>query len=196
MILYLVPHCSIVFLKSSRPSLLIKRAALGNLKASFHCTHWHRFFPLKKDFFESLRLPFQRELHLSPRPSLLRREGGNRPTRCSEPLRYKVGGASKPSPYCAGWDRLTLACWLGVHGDSMLIGTAWLMFGFQHKHINSIVVLLLFYNFEVFLMHATDGYCSSTEVEDELAVTVYADNVAFIVFEWSCKDTQLHVVFG
>ncbi|MEH2790087.1 hypothetical protein V7T18_05370 [Segatella copri] len=25
--------------------------------------------------------------------------------RCSEPLRYKVGGASKPSPCCAGWDR-------------------------------------------------------------------------------------------
>ena len=37
-----------LFLKSSRPSLLIKRAALGNLKASFHCTHWHCFFPLKK----------------------------------------------------------------------------------------------------------------------------------------------------
>ena len=37
------------FLKSSRPSLLIKRAALGNLKASFHCTHWHRFSPLKMD---------------------------------------------------------------------------------------------------------------------------------------------------
>ena len=35
-------------LKSSRPSFLIKRAALGNLKASFHCTHWHRFLPLKK----------------------------------------------------------------------------------------------------------------------------------------------------
>ena len=33
-------------------------------KASFHYTHWHHFFPLKKDFFESLRLPFQRELHL------------------------------------------------------------------------------------------------------------------------------------
>ena len=25
---------------------------------------------------------------------------------CSEPLRYKVGGASEPSPGCAGWDRL------------------------------------------------------------------------------------------
>ena len=28
--------------------------------------------------------------------------------RCSEPLRYKVGGASKPSPGCAGWDRLAV----------------------------------------------------------------------------------------
>ena len=26
--------------------------------------------------------------------------------RCSKPLRYKVGGASKPSPCFAGWDRL------------------------------------------------------------------------------------------
>ena len=25
--------------------------------------------------------------------------------RCSEPLRSKVGGTSKPSPYFAGWDR-------------------------------------------------------------------------------------------
>ena len=30
--------------------MLIKRAALGNLKACFQCTHWHRFFPLKKAF--------------------------------------------------------------------------------------------------------------------------------------------------
>ena len=27
------------------------------------------------------------------------------PSRCSEPLRSKDGGASKPSPNCAGWDR-------------------------------------------------------------------------------------------
>ena len=45
-----------------------------------------------------------------PDPLTLRGEGGNRPTRCSEPLRSKVGGASKPSPYFAGWDRLTIAC--------------------------------------------------------------------------------------
>ena len=41
-----------------------------------------------------------------PDPLTLRGEGGNRPTRCSEPLRSKVGGASKPSPDYAGWDRL------------------------------------------------------------------------------------------
>ena len=35
--------------------------------------------------------------------------------RCSEPLRYKVGGASKPSPDCAGWDRR------GVSGDTSFV---------------------------------------------------------------------------
>ena len=45
-----------------------------------------------------------------PDPLTLRGEGGNRPTRCSEPLRSKVGGPSKVSPDCAGWDRLTDAC--------------------------------------------------------------------------------------
>ena len=61
------------FLKSSHPSFLIKRAALGNLKASFHCTHWHRFFPLKKEIFRIPPSPFsQREVFLkSSRPSLL-----------------------------------------------------------------------------------------------------------------------------
>ena len=40
-----------------------------------------------------------------PDPLTLRGEGGNRPTRCSEPLRSKDGGPSKVSPNCAGWDR-------------------------------------------------------------------------------------------
>ena len=47
-----------------------------------------------------------------PDPLTLRGEGGNRPTRCSEPLRSKVGGPSKVSPDCAGWDRLGAACGL------------------------------------------------------------------------------------
>ena len=45
-----------------------------------------------------------------PDPLTLRGEGGNRPTRCSEPLRSKDGGPSKVSPDCAGWDRLAATC--------------------------------------------------------------------------------------
>ena len=45
-----------------------------------------------------------------PDPLTLRGEGGNRPTRCSEPLRSKDGGPSKVSPDCAGWDRQGAAC--------------------------------------------------------------------------------------
>ena len=47
-----------------------------------------------------------------PDPLTLRGEGGNRPARCSEPLRFKDGGPSKVSPDCAGWDRL------GMIGDT------------------------------------------------------------------------------
>ena len=56
------------FLKSSHPSFLIKRPALGNLKASFHCTHWHRFFPLKKVFF---RKPTRPSLPLRKAPPFI-----------------------------------------------------------------------------------------------------------------------------
>ena len=51
-----------------------------------------------------------------PDPLTLRGEGGNRPTRCSEPLRSKVGGPSKVSPDCAGWDRLTATCLRSTDG--------------------------------------------------------------------------------
>ena len=60
--------------------LLIKRAALGNLKASFHCTHWHCFFPLKKAFSKITPSLFTiKEGSTShPAPLTLRGEGGNR----------------------------------------------------------------------------------------------------------------------
>ncbi len=45
--------------------------------------------------------------HLGLLPSGKKRETA--PPRRSEPLRYKVGGASKPSPDCAGWDRMGIA---------------------------------------------------------------------------------------
>ena len=66
------------FRKSPRPSFLIKRAAPGNLKASFHCTHWHRFFPLKKAFSKTypsfLTLKEGSTSHLGLLPSGKKRE--------------------------------------------------------------------------------------------------------------------------
>ena len=48
-----------------------------------------------------------------PKPLSPQGTGDVTALRCSEPLRSKVGGASKPSPYFAGWDRLGTACfWL------------------------------------------------------------------------------------
>ena len=45
-----------------------------------------------------------------PKPLSPQGTGDVTALRCSEPLRSKVGGASKPSPYFAGWDRLGTAC--------------------------------------------------------------------------------------
>ena len=71
---------------------------------------------IQRVFFESPRPSFQRGLHFLPKPLFLRKRGCNRPTRCSEPLRSKVGGPSKVSPDCAGWDRLGAACLRPVEG--------------------------------------------------------------------------------
>ena len=61
--------------------------------------------------FSNHPVPLSKEGSTShPDPLTLRGEGGNRPTRCSEPLRSKDGGPSKVSPDCAGWDRLTDTC--------------------------------------------------------------------------------------
>ena len=45
-----------------------------------------------------------------PKPLSPQGTGDVTALRCSEPLRSKVGGASKPSPYYAGWDRLAATC--------------------------------------------------------------------------------------
>ena len=44
------------------------------------------------------------------------------PPRRSEPLRSKVGGASKPSPDCAGWDRLGATCLRAADGAADGLG--------------------------------------------------------------------------
>ena len=95
------------FLKSSRPSLLIKRPALGNLEASFHCTHWHRFFPLKKAFSKTypsfLTVKEGSTSHLGLLPSGKKKETALLGARNRYALR--LADHQRSSPNCAGWDR-------------------------------------------------------------------------------------------
>ena len=107
------------FLKSSRPSFSIKRAALGNLKASFHCTHWHRFFPLKKAFFYLSVSPARKDFFRKPtRPSLPLRKApplfsvfspqGRRekpPSGAQNRYALRLADHQRSSPCYAGWDR-------------------------------------------------------------------------------------------
>ena len=91
---------------SSLRKELIERFKASNLSFSNHPV------PLSKEgIFSNHPVPLSKEGSTShPDPLTLRGEGGNRPTRCSEPLRSKVGGPSKVSPDCAGWDRLGATC--------------------------------------------------------------------------------------
>ena len=80
---------------------------------------------IQRVFFESPRPSFQRGLHFLPKPLFLRKRGCNRPTRCSEPLRSKVGGPSKVSPDClsAGASNVPIKAvsiqWLSKHYDEI-----------------------------------------------------------------------------
>ena len=99
---------------SSLRKELIDRFKASNTSFSNHPDNFSKTHPssltLKRDL-SNHPVPLSKEGSTShPDPLTLRGEGGNRPTRCSEPLRSKDGGPSKVSPDCAGWDRLGAAC--------------------------------------------------------------------------------------
>ena len=92
---------------SSLRKELIERFKASNTSFSNHP------IPLSKEVFSKITpslFTIKEGSTSHPNPLTLRGEGENRPTRCSEPLRSKVGGPSKVSPDCAGWDRLTDTC--------------------------------------------------------------------------------------
>ena len=64
-----------------------------------------------KFFLKSPRpsLPLKRAPPLTPTLSPSGKREETAPPRRSEPLRSKVGGPSKVSPDCTGWDRLGIA---------------------------------------------------------------------------------------
>ena len=90
--IYFVPHCSIVFRIPPSP---------------FSQRELH-FLP--KPLFNGLYTPFGSPV----RGTETSGSGDVTALRCSEPLRYKVGGPKRSSPCFAGWDRLTIACLVGL----------------------------------------------------------------------------------
>ena len=107
------------------PLLLIKLAALGNLKANFHCAHLHNLSPqgigdvptallgaiFSKTHQSSLTLKGGSTSHLGLLPSGKKRKP---PYSVLKPLRYKVGGPSEvyvssgAAVFCAGMNPLPL----------------------------------------------------------------------------------------
>ena len=62
--------------------------------------------PLKKEFLLPLRLSCKESSTFLTKPLFPQEREDVTALWCSEPLRYKVGGASKPSPCFAEWDRM------------------------------------------------------------------------------------------
>ena len=101
-----------VAIDSKTPSSL-RKELIERFKASSNTSFSNHPIPLSKEGFSKITpslFTIKEGSTSHPDPLTLRGEGGNRPTRCSEPLRSKDGGPSKVSPDCAGWDRLTGTC--------------------------------------------------------------------------------------
>ena len=105
------------------PSFLVDKASCTRQFESELSLHsLASLFPIKEGFFRIPPSPFPKGAPPLTKPSSivfttpsvplvgdrnLRRKDVTA-LRCSEPLRYKVGGASKPSPDCAGLDRFAI----------------------------------------------------------------------------------------
>ena len=88
------------------PSFLVDKASCTRQFESELSLHsLASLFPIKEGIFSNPSVSLSKGSSTSNQAFLLRRKDVTA-LRCSEPLRYKVGGASKPSPCCAGWDRL------------------------------------------------------------------------------------------
>ena len=89
-------------------AICLRAHIIKHMIISVICTNMRKG---NKFFLKSPRpsLPLKRAPPLTPPLSPSGKREETAPPRRSEPLRSKVGGASKPSPYFAGWDRLGIA---------------------------------------------------------------------------------------
>ena len=85
------------------PSFLVDKASCTRQFESELSLHsLASLFPIKEGIFSNPSVSLSKGSSTSNQAFLLRRKDVNRPTRCSEPLRSKVGGPSKVSPWLCG----------------------------------------------------------------------------------------------
>ena len=89
------------------PFFLVDKASCTHLNASFHYTHWHRFFPLKKVFF---RKPTRPSLPLRKAPPLIsvfspQGRRGKPPSGARNRYALRLADHQRSTPNYAGWDR-------------------------------------------------------------------------------------------
>ena len=89
-------------------AICLRTHIIKHMIISVICTNMRKG---NKFFLKSPRpsLPLKRAPPLTPTLSPSGKREETAPPRRSEPLRSKVGGASKPSPDCTGWDRQGIA---------------------------------------------------------------------------------------
>ena len=89
-------------------AICLRTHIIKHMIISVICTNMRKG---NKFFLKSPRpsLPLKRAPPLTPTLSPSGKREETAPPRRSEPLRSKVGGPSKVSPDCAGWDRLGIA---------------------------------------------------------------------------------------
>ena len=106
---------------SSLRKELIERFKASNTSFLNHPVKFSKITPslftIKEGDFSNHPVPLSKEgSTFSPSPSSSGSGDVTAPPRRSEPLRSKDGGASKPSPDCAGWDRLGATCLRAADG--------------------------------------------------------------------------------
>ena len=90
------------------PSFLVDKASCTRQFESELSLHsLASLFPIKEGILSNPSVSLSKGSSTSNQAFLLRRKDVTA-LRCSEPLRYRVGGPSKVSPGCAGWDRLPI----------------------------------------------------------------------------------------
>ena len=152
---------------ASERRMLIERFKSSNTSQNFSKIT-PSLFTLKEGDFSNHPVPLSKEgSTFSPSPSSSGSGDVTAPPRRSEPLRSKVGGPSKVSPDCAGWDRLGMSGASKVSPDCLSASAS--------KDVSG---------------YSPDCLCGVNRVADELAPIQVLVNVDIFSEGFDCPDVE------